>query len=981
MYITLCGIEPTAAVFVGGSESVRAVENEAVQEDPLKPAEELNIHALTMEDLRREAARILGLYHQASDANEMLALSTRYTKIDMLLDKREKLLAQGVPMSEIIARTTPPPPRSPEPKIEAPVSFETPVDEEEALPEFDHSALPEVSNETSTEAPALSVEVEPATDDVNQVELEPAITEESAAFESEAPILEFNAQEFEAASSESTVPQDATTLEMSVADLANFAPEDFVDESTPLSIPDVDVGFDSNVGSDTEDAPDFSNMPTPIAPQVALTDIVESDIEADIATPVPEIKVNDVDLDTPVPIDGDEAEDDESNPFVISEGDSEQNTTIIIQKKKVKTDFGLGALKKDVGFTDVPSEESEISDSVPEAETNLPEVHDADSELPDVSEEEVPDPESEGFAAVSDASDEPDESPNEEGTESETVAPTAPEDDPEEDDDKPESENDTVIIKKKKFSFFDKPDEEEEVLSPMDSAEAATEDAAEFPTDFDGETTERPFDFSAEDTEGDEEAAALGILTTPFEASDSEMAAFEAAPREEAQDHSEPESTDDAPGDFEAALAGLNDAFEQKAKSGPEAADDSTVEETENAFGEVDHGATDASEAESVPSFGASSGGLPSFAVESIFDIDDDASSTASARSADKEDDSDATFDFEVDTLIPLEETGGKPVGAAAELQTEEESPAPSAENDADDEDVGGIGNLPALGDAISHAGDDEEEDESVPAAKSQEEASTGLPAFEMPAFEFGASDHSSDSLPAFGGSDAKEEEAPPIPAIPSFASLTESDTSSEEQSPAIPPLGGSSAPPAQPAVSSAPTTPAPMMPAPAFPTQAEIDSAREAMKGQDRLCASCGEKTEITEARCIRCYYLDETLGIVNAVMAGDTGLSVKLLRLKPELINIRTKSHNWTLLHMSASGGNLRLSKFLVERGCPVNAQNVYGKTALHYAASKGHAAIIQMLLTAGADRDLKFDNKTALQLAMEHGRSEAIAILQNG
>ena len=72
------------------------------------------------------------------------------------------------------------------------------------------------------------------------------------------------------------------------------------------------------------------------------------------------------------------------------------------------------------------------------------------------------------------------------------------------------------------------------------------------------------------------------------------------------------------------------------------------------------------------------------------------------------------------------------------------------------------------------------------------------------------------------------------------------------------------------------------------------------------------------------------------------------------------------------------------------PFCLQNIYGSSALHYAARWGYLAIAKRLLEGGADATLRNqDGKTALDWARqmgksevdkarEHGKSEVVALL---
>jgi ankyrin repeat protein len=68
------------------------------------------------------------------------------------------------------------------------------------------------------------------------------------------------------------------------------------------------------------------------------------------------------------------------------------------------------------------------------------------------------------------------------------------------------------------------------------------------------------------------------------------------------------------------------------------------------------------------------------------------------------------------------------------------------------------------------------------------------------------------------------------------------------------------------------------------------------------------------------------------------------------------------------AAAIGNIELVNQLMKLKANVNTQNkVNGRTALHWACSRGHANIVQLLLVNAADIELKdFAGKTALDCA---------------
>jgi hypothetical protein len=146
------------------------------------------------------------------------------------------------------------------------------------------------------------------------------------------------------------------------------------------------------------------------------------------------------------------------------------------------------------------------------------------------------------------------------------------------------------------------------------------------------------------------------------------------------------------------------------------------------------------------------------------------------------------------------------------------------------------------------------------------------------------------------------------------------------------------------------------------------------------RTCNRCGHETRLRDAKCQKCSHFDESLGILDSLIAGDLARVEQVLLVRPHLITMRTSRHDWTLLHMAASGGNPRMVELLIEKGVSVNAVNRDGKTALHYAAAKGHAEIVQTLLSHLADPTMLYNGKSALDLAQKNGRTEAEDVLRN-
>ena len=69
------------------------------------------------------------------------------------------------------------------------------------------------------------------------------------------------------------------------------------------------------------------------------------------------------------------------------------------------------------------------------------------------------------------------------------------------------------------------------------------------------------------------------------------------------------------------------------------------------------------------------------------------------------------------------------------------------------------------------------------------------------------------------------------------------------------------------------------------------------------------------------------------------------------------------------------------LLEHGAAVDLQNIHGNTALTIAAYNRQAAVVPLLLSAGADTTLRDkDGETAMDLAKEAGASDIVRLLES-
>ena len=82
----------------------------------------------------------------------------------------------------------------------------------------------------------------------------------------------------------------------------------------------------------------------------------------------------------------------------------------------------------------------------------------------------------------------------------------------------------------------------------------------------------------------------------------------------------------------------------------------------------------------------------------------------------------------------------------------------------------------------------------------------------------------------------------------------------------------------------------------------------------------------------------------------------------------------YGMTALHFAAAGGDVEMSRRLIDNGAPVNGQSlISARRPLMFAAEWGHADIVSRLLEEGADASLvNAYNETALSLAEENGHA---------
>jgi len=119
-------------------------------------------------------------------------------------------------------------------------------------------------------------------------------------------------------------------------------------------------------------------------------------------------------------------------------------------------------------------------------------------------------------------------------------------------------------------------------------------------------------------------------------------------------------------------------------------------------------------------------------------------------------------------------------------------------------------------------------------------------------------------------------------------------------------------------------------------------------------------------------------------------TPLVVAIINDQPEifdflvkhfLVDLSVRDYDKNMaLHLACQHKRFQYVSRLTQNGSHINAQNVFGNTPLHIAASVGDVSSVKLLLQKGADRRiLNNDSLTPEQLAVNNNQSQVIPVLQ--
>jgi len=116
----------------------------------------------------------------------------------------------------------------------------------------------------------------------------------------------------------------------------------------------------------------------------------------------------------------------------------------------------------------------------------------------------------------------------------------------------------------------------------------------------------------------------------------------------------------------------------------------------------------------------------------------------------------------------------------------------------------------------------------------------------------------------------------------------------------------------------------------------------------------------------------------VADAAMKGNKE-AVRSLLLKKADVNA-PQVDGTTALHWAVRANDLATTDLLIRAGAKVSAANREGATPLMLATENGNATMIEKLIKAGADANapLTKDGDTALMMAARSGKTDAIKVL---
>ena len=112
-------------------------------------------------------------------------------------------------------------------------------------------------------------------------------------------------------------------------------------------------------------------------------------------------------------------------------------------------------------------------------------------------------------------------------------------------------------------------------------------------------------------------------------------------------------------------------------------------------------------------------------------------------------------------------------------------------------------------------------------------------------------------------------------------------------------------------------------------------------------------------------------------AIKGGDADAVLSLISQRPARLSMETPFGSW--LHVAASSGQLDVVTTLVALGLDVNVRaGILGGAPVNEAASGGHQAVVEFLLSRGATLDVSAPERNPLFGAIYGGHLEIARLL---
>ena len=123
-----------------------------------------------------------------------------------------------------------------------------------------------------------------------------------------------------------------------------------------------------------------------------------------------------------------------------------------------------------------------------------------------------------------------------------------------------------------------------------------------------------------------------------------------------------------------------------------------------------------------------------------------------------------------------------------------------------------------------------------------------------------------------------------------------------------------------------------------------------------------------------------DESVEYTTALQTGDVALVKKFLDTGLVAINEKREFFGWTSLQIAANRGQLAVVKELVAHKPNLDYQHEMTKnTALHLAAMNGYKDVVEYLVSAGANPNLKMKGDVSIvRVVRDMGNTEMVDLL---